>query len=240
MRLSTLVQLAPLEDIPWSPRDVARGTLWVAVLFMTMILGMAISYFILFRLRVGFDALQTGVLSATFAAEVTMAWAAWRWSVHKYGCSWASLGLRGFRFGLGLSLTLAVLLGGLLVNVLYVLSITMLGWQFLLPPPLPEVLRGQGVDTAMLAVLAVGVAPFAEEIFFRGFFFGGLQARWGFGRAAAASALIFSLGHLQVGTLLPVFILGLFLAWLRARTGSLWPCIIVHLAYNGLGLLTMA
>jgi membrane protease YdiL (CAAX protease family) len=134
-------------------------------------------------------------------------------------------------------LIVAVLASSFLVNFVYVLCISALGWKSLLPSPLPEVFKSQGVMMLLMVLLAIGLAPLAEEVFFRGFFFGGLQARWGFARAAGVSALVFSLGHLQLGVIVPIFILGIFLAWLYARTGSVWPCIITHMAYNGLGVL---
>jgi len=93
----------------------------------------------------------------------------------------------------------------------------------------------------MLSLLAVLVAPFAEEIFFRGFIFSGIGNRYGYGWGAILSALIFALVHVltlwQLGVLVPIFLLGLLLAWLYMRTGSIWPCIFTHFAYNTIALL---
>jgi membrane protease YdiL (CAAX protease family) len=47
---------------------------------------------------------------------------------------------------------------------------------------------------------------------------------------------VFGLAH---GILVALPVLGFFglaLAWLRLRTGSVWPCVIAHAAYNALGI----
>jgi membrane protease YdiL (CAAX protease family) len=40
------------------------------------------------------------------------------------------------------------------------------------------------------------------------------------------SGALFSIAHLGSGGLVPAFILGILLAWLYWKTGSLWPCIL--------------
>jgi membrane protease YdiL (CAAX protease family) len=83
-------------------------------------------------------------------------------------------------------------------------------------------------------VAVVLVAPLAEELFFRGFVFGGLVDRLGVPGAAAASGLLFSLVHGQMGLILPFALIGVLLAYLYYRSGSLWPAVLAHLVYNGL------
>lgn len=87
------------------------------------------------------------------------------------------------------------------------------------------------------AVLDVAVVtPLEEELVFRGVVFAGLRARWGGGVAAAASALVFGLVHLPA-VVLPT-VLGVVLAVLFARTGSLWPGVLVHALNNAVALAT--
>jgi CAAX protease family protein len=87
-------------------------------------------------------------------------------------------------------------------------------------------------------VLIVGLAPIAEESFFRGFFFAGLRSRWSFLPAGILTGLIFGLVHAPTGitTVVPLALLGFALCWLYDRTGSLWPCVIAHAINNGLAL----
>lgn len=90
---------------------------------------------------------------------------------------------------------------------------------------------------ALLAALVVGVAPFVEELVFRGVLLSGLASRMRIGWAIAASAVIFGGVHLPdfgfAWYPVPALILlGLVLAWLRIRTRSLWPSITLHATNN--------
>ncbi|MCK4964736.1 MAG: CPBP family intramembrane metalloprotease, partial [Dehalococcoidia bacterium] len=70
--------------------------------------------------------------------------------------------------------------------------------------------------------------------------FAGIGNRYGYGWGAVFSALIFAMAHLmQPGAFLPIFLLGLLLAWLYMKTGSIWACIITHSVYNSLALVFM-
>jgi membrane protease YdiL (CAAX protease family) len=84
------------------------------------------------------------------------------------------------------------------------------------------------------AVLIVVAAPVCEEIFFRGFFFGGMRSRLPFWAAAIISAALFGSVHLADANLvagLQLAVLGVILAWVYERTDSLWSNIAVH-AFN--------
>ena len=92
---------------------------------------------------------------------------------------------------------------------------------------------------AFFATTAAVVAPLAEETFFRGFLLQGIGKRLAFGWAAIISAAIFAVAHFSPSGLIPIFILGLMLAWLFNQTKSVWPCIIVHAAYNSIAVIIM-
>jgi membrane protease YdiL (CAAX protease family) len=69
--------------------------------------------------------------------------------------------------------------------------------------------------------------PIGEEVFFRGFIFSTLR-RWGWAWAVTLSSLLFAAVHLQVVHFLPILLLGVVLAVLYQRTGSLVASIAVH------------
>lgn len=175
------------------------------------------------------------VLTLTATAAVTA------WLVHRlWPAQWIGAGLPGFGF------TRPAHPSAYLIAVL--LGIVML----LLGGPLTQLLAGrhpiqQDVTLlagsvspglrVLLALVVVGVAPFAEELVFRGVLLSGLARRMPIGWAVLASAVIFGCAHLPdfgfAWYPMPVLILlGLIAAWLRVRTRSLWPSIALHATNN--------
>ena len=84
------------------------------------------------------------------------------------------------------------------------------------------------------AVLAVAVYPaVVEELAFRGLIVPRLGRVMTGGQTVAVSGAMFAVLHLNV-TAVPVLLpIGVLLAVLRRRSGSLWPCILMHLTHNG-------
>lgn len=104
--------------------------------------------------------------------------------------------------------------------------------------PVLETLAGAG-PVAWLLFLLVVVVPIGEEVFFRGFVYGGLRSRWGAPAAAAASAVFFAAVHMQVVHALPIFVLGVLLTVLYERTRSLVPSIVTHALTNVVAVLSI-
>jgi len=97
-----------------------------------------------------------------------------------------------------------------------------------------------GGGIVLFVILAVVLAPLFEEIFFRGFLFRGFSSSWGWVAGACVSAAIFGIAHLQIDVFVPLFALGLALAWVYKRTGSLWTSIAFHALFNALSVLAWA
>jgi membrane protease YdiL (CAAX protease family) len=136
-------------------------------------------------------------------------------------------------------LVVGALGGSLGATALYSLIVVGLDIGFLIPPEIPADLGFPGA-AAILTFEALAVwTPITEEIFFRGFVFGGLIPRLGVWWAMAASGLIFSLFHIDPGVVVPIFITGFLLAGLYRLTGSLWPGIVAHAGQNAVALLAV-
>lgn len=102
----------------------------------------------------------------------------------------------------------------------------------------PNMLRVFGVGwRAYVLALIFGavVAPLTEETFFRGFLFVGLRQRYPLWTAAGISGLLFGLIHFMPLALPPLTLYGIIFAWLRERTGSLWPGVLMHMLVNAGG-----
>jgi membrane protease YdiL (CAAX protease family) len=86
----------------------------------------------------------------------------------------------------------------------------------------------------VIAVVVVLVAPWIEEIAFRGLMLGALWSRFGFWAAAALSGLTWAAIHLTPSVLIIFTAEGMLLAWVRRRTGSVLTGVGLHGAQNTL------
>ena len=92
-----------------------------------------------------------------------------------------------------------------------------------------------GMLDPWLVVLAVVVlAPIAEEIFFRGIVYNAWLREGGRRWAFFGSAALFALIHLSLVAAVPIFLLGLALAWVYERTGTLLAPIAMHVTVNAI------
>jgi len=94
-------------------------------------------------------------------------------------------------------------------------------------------------DLFMLFLAAVVTAAICEEVLFRGLILQLLRRRAGWRSAVGWSAVLFALYHLNPVVLLPVTLVGAYLAILVWRSGSLYPAILAHGLNNGLALFGM-
>jgi CAAX protease family protein len=170
-----------------------------------------------------------GILLA-FAVGVA---SGWRYREWRQGI--ARLGMRRFAFG-----ALALAAG---VMVTYYLAAGVFT-QYVLKPDQQDIGGDLGVGNpntliAVFAVLEIVLlAPIAEELFFRGFVYGGLRSKWDFWPAAIVCGLLFGAVHITTGptAAIPLAALGFALCFIYEKTGSIWPCILAHMFNNGLAL----
>ena len=99
--------------------------------------------------------------------------------------------------------------------------------------PTVEQIANRESGWVALALMAVLVAPLMEEMVFRGLLYPGLRQLWGPRAAIIVSACLFGLIH-PPGVWAPMTVYGIFLAYLVESTGSVWPCIVSHVLFNGL------
>lgn len=83
-------------------------------------------------------------------------------------------------------------------------------------------------DYALLLIVATILGPLSEEIFFRGFFYPPLRARYGVHIAVLISSGIFALAHVNPLWFPSVLIAGMALTYLFEFTGSLVGPIVAH------------
>jgi membrane protease YdiL (CAAX protease family) len=92
-----------------------------------------------------------------------------------------------------------------------------------------------GAYAANFVVVAL-VAPVVEELTFRGVGYGLLE-QYGRPVAIVVVGIAFGLAHGLVEALPVLAAFGMLLAWLRAKTGSVIPGIVVHSLFNSIALI---
>jgi uncharacterized protein len=103
-----------------------------------------------------------------------------------------------------------------------------------------EDLGAKDSTVALVAVTFVVCvcAPLAEELFFRGYFFGALRSN-GFWVAAGLTGLAFGTVHVfgsPIAFIVPLALLGAGLCFIREKTGSLYPGIALHCLNNSVAM----
>lgn len=109
---------------------------------------------------------------------------------------------------------------------------------FKIPKHIPmEEFLATPLAAVMTAILAVTLGPLMEELFFRGFLYPVLARRFGITAGVLATAVGFSLIHgaqlaFAWGLVLIIFLVGVVLTIVRAKTNSVGCSFVVHVAYN--------
>lgn len=226
----------PEPTLPWGWRDVGKAVLLIifgSLLIMGIVIGVAFATDSLPTQEQGMAAAPFFWLGALIYGVVILA--VYLFAVRRAGGDWSVLGFRAFShwwIALAPVLTLVQLLGMSLVNIVFVLPFT--GGQF--ENPQVEALTGGSAlsprDLGLLLILVAVIAPIAEEIFFRGMLYPVLRRRWSAPIAIVVNGFLFALIHF-IPILIPgLFLVGIVLAWVRERSGSLLPCILVHALQN--------
>lgn len=107
------------------------------------------------------------------------------------------------------------------------------------PTQLEQIINSSIAARYVIAALAVLTAPFVEEFIYRGVLYSALQRLVGVSGAVIIVLGLFTIIHVpqywpNFGVLGAVGLLSLSLTVIRAYTGRLLPCIVIHLVFNGI------
>lgn len=89
-----------------------------------------------------------------------------------------------------------------------------------------------------LAVVATATAPFVEEVIYRGVLYSAFERACGSAWAVLAVSVMFAGVHVvqyrkSLGVIAVITMLSVSLTLVRALTGRLLPCVVMHLVFNG-------
>ena len=96
-----------------------------------------------------------------------------------------------------------------------------------------------GLAGIFILMGALVLAPVGEEVFFRGWVWGGLRNQNSATIAIVGSGAAFAAYHMDPAHALALLPLALWLSWLRWATKSIWPCILAHALNNALWVLSV-
>jgi membrane protease YdiL (CAAX protease family) len=107
--------------------------------------------------------------------------------------------------------------------------------QWLFPMNADDVARfEQQLTPGIVPVLFSCVAaPVLEEMLFRGVIQRAFLRQYSRAFAILWSATLFGIAHLNLYQMMTALAIGIVAGWLYERCRSLWPCILLHAAYNG-------
>jgi membrane protease YdiL (CAAX protease family) len=160
--------------------------------------------------------------------------------------TWRDLGLKPLPLDYILRMGLAAGLGGLVVIDIIGSLLSEVGLRSNQLEQFQFVLTEGPFAFALLLIAGAVVAPFVEELFFRGFLFGVYRRRQPLWIAYLVSSVLFTVLHLDpthmnvqqmAGLSVGIFLLALLLAWLYQHTGSLFPGMLAHAVNNATGLI---
>ena len=230
------------EPAPWKDRTLwghADMAMAIGIVIGAIILIGTPAYVVAVIIAGGVDVVTDSdiamavVIGASSLVEVVLLIVAIRFTVGKYKVSWAALGLRRPRRG-GYWFPVPLFFAAMIVLFSYVAIISVIGIEA--KANVSEDLRDSTLRLTMVGLSSLSLAPFMEEVFFRGFLFGGLRGRWGVLGAALGSGLLFAIAHFSEPSSLAVLpaigMIGVLFAWGYYYTGSLFAPIVTHFVWN--------
>ncbi len=105
------------------------------------------------------------------------------------------------------------------------------------PTQLEQLINSSLAARYTIAALAVFTAPFIEEFIYRGVLYSALQRTIGVRGAVIFVLALFTVIHVpqywpNVGVIAAVALLSIVLTVVRAHSGRLLPCIVIHMTFN--------
>jgi len=93
----------------------------------------------------------------------------------------------------------------------------------------------RGWQQVILVFIVVSIlAPFSEELYFRGFLYPTLRKRWGKIPAIIITNIVFGILHFDLLRFIPITLGGIWLTVIYERSGTLYTSMVAHAVWNAL------
>ena len=222
-----------LRKAPWGMWDVSK----VVILYLFFAYILLISEASLARVfRILRDDNFKMILNSSIMDILSVVFILY-FAAARYKSGLISLGLsvknffRNVYYGIIAYIALIPVLIGIISAIALVISLT----RYSPPKQLVVDLFLRETNTPFLlytGLFAAVAGPIVEEIFFRGFLYAAIKRYIGIFPAALISAGSFALLHTHLVGFLPILALGILLAYLYEKTGTLVSSVTVHIVHN--------
>jgi hypothetical protein len=120
-----------------------------------------------------------------------------------------------------------------IIMLLTFLVVKLIGYEPPVQPVVEVFMKEERTSVLGVSVLFAAICgPIAEEIFFRGFMYSAVKKKTGIPGAILITSALFSGLHTHIVGFMPIMALGVLLAYLYEKTGSIIPSITVHVIHN--------
>ena len=221
--------------INWEIGDIAR----VIILLLFFAYFIHIFLYLLFRLfLVNLHSNLRSIIS-TGIVDLLALFFVFYFVLKKYKQKITSLGINFKHFFKKIKLGVAIYIAIIPILVLLVVFLGTLVQRLNYQPPvhpLANIILGEKNILFLIFLFLLGaiIGPIIEEIFFRGFAYPALKKKTGIFFSIIITATFFAALHQNLFAFLPIFFLGVVLAYVYEKSDSLIPSMTIHILHNSL------
>jgi hypothetical protein len=171
--------------------------------------------------------------SVLYAVQtILMLGVVWFFAIFRRKSSPKDLGFTYYSIGKTIWYSIVSLLFIFVMSFLYVYLMNSLFGIEAPSSKIDTLVSSKSISSSILIIVVTIIAPFSEEIFFRGFLYSAFKKSWGVNAGLFLSSFLFALVHLEFYSFIPLMVIGWLLAYLFERTKSLITPIFLHGIYN--------
>ncbi len=217
---------------PWSLKDI--GIITGSIILLTAIV-LGILYFLPFRISANTP--KSLYVLIIFLLQWVLIFAPLLfWTHRKHHLKWGNFGFE--KIGILKALGFIISAYFLYLGINFIISIIIIYWNLKIPgfqiqESIFELFGKDIFSIIMSGIMVVLIAPFVEEIFFRGFLLRTMCNKAGNIFGSVITAVVFTLLHFPWQSFIPIFILGLIINSVVIKSKSIWPAIGFHILNNG-------
>lgn len=156
----------------------------------------------------------------------------WFFAIYWRGSNLRDLGFRYYSILKTIWYTLISIIFIFFMSFLYVLALKSIFGIEAPPSKVEELISNRNISSNILIIVTSIIAPFCEEIYFRGFLYSAFKKNFGVTIGLFLSSFLFALAHLELYSFIPIMIIGWLLAYVFEKTKSIFTVMFIHAVYN--------